>query len=115
MRPVKLTLLFPTLSVIAFYLLWVLMLQNGTIDAMDNAVRRQRFADGTPLQTVYSGFAPLDHALATLVAFTYYPTEGTDQNTRFLYIDILSTLQTAHLWCLVEGLRSGRTSLLLAM
>ncbi len=108
-------LVFPILAVIAFYYLWVLMLLNGTVDAMGKAVQQQRFADGTPLRTVYTGIFSVDHALSTLVAFTYYPTNGDDQETRLLYIDILSTLQTGHLWCLIEGLRSGRTSTLFAM
>lgn len=108
MLPNKLASVLPVLSVIATYLLWVMMWQNGTLNAMARAVREHQFSDGTPLQTVYSGLKPIDHALSTLVAFTYYPTNGSDRRTRLLYIDILSTLQTAHLWCLVEGIREER-------
>lgn len=115
MQQDRVLLVFPILAAAAIYCLWILMIQNGTVDAMGKAVQQQRFADGVPLRTVYTGLAPIDHALSTLVAFTYYPTNGKDQETRLLYIDILSTLQTGHLWCLLEGLRSGRTSTLFAM
>ena len=108
-------MVLPVVACVAFYTLWILMLENGTVTAMGKAVRQQRFADGTTLRTVYLGLAPIDYALSTLVAFTYYPTNGDDERTRLLYIDILSTLQTAHLWCLVDGLRSGRKSKLFAM
>ena len=108
-------LVFPVLAAIGFYHQWIVMLRNGTVDAMGKAVEQQQLADGTALRTVYLGYAPVDHALSSLVAFTYYPTMGDDKETRFLYIDILSTLQTGHLWCLIEGLRSGRTSIVFAM
>ena len=108
-------LLLPIIAVISIYYLWILMLQNGTIDAMENAVQQQRFADGTRLRTVYTGLGPVDHILSTLVAFTYYATIGDDQASRLLYIDVLSTLQTGQLWCLIESLRSGRRSILFAM
>ena len=115
MQSDKITSVFPVLSMIGVYLLWVIMWENGTIGALEKAVYQQQFADGTPLQTVYTGFTAIDHALSTLVAFTYYPTDGTYRNARLLYIDILSTLQTAQLWCLVEGLRLGRSSRVFAM
>ena len=111
----KVLKVFPILAVVAVYLLWILMLRNGTLEAMGEAVQQQRFRDGTPLRTVYTGFTPIDYALSTLVAFTYYPVNGDDPKTRLLYIDILSTLQTGHLWCLVESLRLDRKSKLLAM
>lgn len=82
---------------------------------MESAVQRRKFADGTDLRYVYTGLIPIDHALSTLVAFTYYPTNGNDKETRLLYIEILSALQTGQLWCLVEILRLGRTSIALAM
>lgn len=111
----RVLLVFPALAAIAFYYLWILMLLNGTVDAMGKAVEQQRFPDGAALRTEYTGFAPIDHGLSTLVAFTYYPTNGNDLETRLLYVYILSTLQTGHLWCLVEGLRTGRKSMLFAM
>lgn len=115
MQHQKALLLLPVIAAISIYYLWILMLQNGTIDAMERAVQQQRFADGTRLRTVYLGLAPIDHVLSTLVAFTYYATVGNDQASRLLYIDVLSTLQTGQLWCLIESLRPGRTSIIFAM
>ena len=91
------------------------MWQNGTIDAMEKAVQLQKFADGTALRTIYTGIPPIDHILATLVAFTFYATNGHDPASRLLYIDVLSTLQTGQLWCLIESLRFGRTTRLFAL
>ncbi len=108
-------LVFPILAIVSLYYLWVPFLHNGTVGAMENAVQQRKFADGTDLRSVYTGLAPVDHALSTLVVFTYYPTNGNDKETRLLYIEILSALQTGQLWCLVESLRSGRTSIALAM
>lgn len=115
MSSIRLSSLFPLLSIIAFYLLWVLMYQNGTIEEMFIAVRERQFADGTPFKTKYLGLNSLDEALSTLVAFTYYPTVGHDATAKLLMIEIVSTLQTAALWCLIDSLRSGRRSFLLAM
>ena len=91
------------------------MLQNGTLDAMLKAVQQQQFEDQTRLRTVYVGIVPIDRALSILAAFTYYPTNGKDLQSRLLYVEILSALQTGQLWCLIEGLRSDRTSALFAM
>lgn len=108
-------LVFPVLAIVSLYPLWTLMFQNGTLDAMRKAVQQQQFEDGTILRTVYVGLAPIDRTLSILAAFTYYPTNGKDLESRLLYIEILSALQTGQLWCLIEGLRSGRASALFAM
>ncbi|KAI9785109.1 MAG: hypothetical protein M1816_000520 [Peltula sp. TS41687] len=115
MKSTELSPVFVMLSIFGFYLLWILMWQNGTLDAIDLAIRQRRFADGTPLKTVYTGIGPVDEALSMVVAFTYYPSNGHDISARLLYVDIASTLQTAALWCLVDSLRRGRRSLLLAI
>lgn len=115
MCPKDITLLFPLFSLLAIYLLWVLMYQNGTIDEMDIAVRQKQFADGTPLQTVYCGISLVDYAISTLVAFTYYLSDGSKPSTRLLMVDVVSTLQAASLWCLIDSLRLGRRSSLLAL
>ncbi len=91
------------------------MYENGTIAALETAVHAGRFADGTPLKTSYSGFRGVDHLLSTLVAFEYHITTHTNQPGWLLMVDLVSTLQTAVLWCLVDSLRDGRSSLWLAM
>lgn len=109
----RLTLL--AFSAIGFYQLWVLMWQNGTVDALEAAVNAGRFADGTPLKTSYAGLGGADHILSTLVAFTYYITRGTNQAEWLLMVDIVSSLQTALLWCLVDSLREEGSAIWLAM
>ena len=98
------------MSIAGFYLLWVLMWQNGTIDAMDEAVRNHRFADGTTLKTEYTGVAVIDHALSTLVAFTHHVSTSDNKAAWMLYIDITASIQAAHLWCLVDSSRKDNPS-----
>ena len=102
-------------SAIAFYQLWVLMWQNGTVAALETAVNAGQLADGTPLKTSYTGFRGIDHLLSTLVAFTYRITIGTKQPQWLLMVDLVSSLQTAVLWCLVDSLRMGRSPIWLVM
>ncbi len=80
------------------------MFQNGTVDAMGKAVQQQQFEDSTIFRTVYVGLAPIDSALSILAAFTNCPTNCKDLESRLLYIEILSALQTGQLWCFLEGI-----------
>lgn len=106
---------FPLLSALGVYTLWIFMYQNGSIDAQGEVVAKQIFPDGTPLKTSYTGLAPFDQLLTTLVAFTYYATEGKDRASWLLITDIFSTLQTGVLWTLMDSARAGRATILLAM
>lgn len=103
-----LTFTFLALSAAAFYSLWILMIQNGSFDALNEAVADGHFANGTPLKTTYTGFPPIDAFLTTLVAFTYDVTSGEDTRAWLLMVDITSTLQSSLLWVLTDSLRDGR-------
>ena len=76
---------------------------------MDKAVRSRRFDDGTALKTEYSGVAAIDHALATLVAFTHHVSNSDNKAAWLLYIDITAAIQTAHMWCLVDSSRKDNS------
>ncbi|KAH8704703.1 hypothetical protein BGW36DRAFT_285720 [Talaromyces proteolyticus] len=98
---------FPILSVIGFYLLWVVMAQNGTIDALDLVSKIGEYPNGRPLKTSYVGIPVVDSSISTLVAFTDSLTGGGDVACRLVMIDVVSTLQTAGLWVIVESVRNG--------
>ncbi|KIX09425.1 uncharacterized protein Z518_00505 [Rhinocladiella mackenziei CBS 650.93] len=100
--------IFPILSAIFFYLLWVVMYQNGSADAMNAAVEAASLPNGMALKVRYTGIPPIDGLLAILVAFTYPVTDGHDKASWLLMVDIVSTLQTGLLWAYMESLRFGR-------
>ena len=101
---------FPILSAAFIYLLWVLMYENGSADAMRAAVSQTEMPDGTPLKVKYTGIRPIDEFLSILVVFTYPVTNGEDKPSWLLMMGIVSTLQTATLWCYIDTLRKGRMS-----
>ena len=98
--------LFPLLSLLGFYNLWIRMLLNGTIDALDHATKTGAFPDGHPLLNTFFGIPPVDNAIATLVGFFDGMTNGSDPGSRLLYIEAVSTLQVAILWLMTEALRT---------
>lgn len=107
-------LVFPVLAAVSLHPFCILMFQNGTLDAMGKAVQQQQFEDGNIFQTVCVGLAPIDRALSILAAFTYYPTNSKDLESRLLYIEILSALQTGQLGCLIGGVITHTQNTLLA-
>ncbi|KUL83284.1 hypothetical protein ZTR_09133 [Talaromyces verruculosus] len=63
---------FLILAVTACFLLWGVSLFNGTVTALIVASWNGRFEDGTPFNTTYTGFFPLDFPISLLVAFFFY-------------------------------------------
>lgn len=106
--------LFPTISVVFFILLWVVMFRNGSVDSMNLAIDNRELAPGQPLQVHYTGIPPVDNLLVTLVAFTYPVTSAEDKPSMLLMVDIVSTLQTALLWAHLDNNRVGRKTKWLA-
>ncbi|KAL9613790.1 MAG: hypothetical protein Q9167_001681 [Letrouitia subvulpina] len=96
--------LFPLLSVTGFLNLWLRMYLNGTIDALDRATKAGSFPNGHPLLNQLIGIPPIDNAIATLVGFFDAMTDGSDPGARLLFIDVVSTLQAAILWLMIEAL-----------
>ncbi|OKL57954.1 hypothetical protein UA08_06760 [Talaromyces atroroseus] len=99
--------LLPIFSAIGFYLLWIVMAQNGTIDALDSVRKTGIYPNGRPLKTSYVGIPLLDGAISTLIAFTDALTGGNDPATRLVMIDVVSTLQSGGLWVIIESIRNG--------
>lgn len=106
----ELRFLFLSLSALGFYLLWVLMLQNGTLEALDVITKSGLYPNGRPLKTSFLGIPLIDGQISILVAFTDALNSGVDLGTRNLMIDVVSTLQISSLWVLIESLRDGTTS-----
>ncbi|KAL2802400.1 hypothetical protein BJX63DRAFT_115353 [Aspergillus granulosus] len=100
-------LAFLALSLTGFTLLWLLMAYNGTLVALLKAAWTGVFADGRPLRSSYTGFFPIDFAIAVLVAFYDSQTDGQDAGTWIFIFNFLIMLQTAGVWVLVEGNRRG--------
>lgn len=109
-------IVFPLLSLTGFLNLWLRMYLNGTIDALDQATKSGSFPDGHPLLNQFIGIPPIDNAIATLVGFFDAMTDGSDPGARLLFIDVVSTLQAAILWLMIEALgKESRKSLSLWM
>lgn len=102
---------FLGLSLVSLYLLWVVMLQNGTLGDMFSAALGGNFENGKTLRTRYVGIPGIDTAIALLVAFFDPVTNGIDTGSRILVLDFLSTLQTVGSWLTVEALRKGNSSM----
>ena len=102
--------IFPAISCVAFYLLWIRMLENGTLWYMISAVQKAEFASGRALRTTYVHVRGVDDAIALLVAFFDPVTSGKDSGAWMLVLDFLSSLQVATIWLCIEGLRKGNKS-----
>ena len=111
----KLVYAFPALSLLGLYLLWIVMLQNGTIDGLNEATSSGSFRHGRELLTTYLRVPLLDGPISTVVAFFDGQTDGSDPGRRLLMVDFLGTLQTVTLWTLVESLRIEKKPMLLKM
>ena len=96
---------FLILSVTACSLLWGVSLFNGTVTALIVASWNGRFEDGTPFNTTYTGFFPLDFPISLLVAFFFYGTNGSHPGYQFFLIDAYATLQSAFVWLYAESAR----------
>jgi hypothetical protein len=81
---------------------------NGTIKALLLAVWNGRLENGIPLKVDYTGFPPLDYALAILVAFFFSGTSGQDEGYSLFLFDLYITLQLGYLWLYTEAIRPGQ-------
>ncbi|KAL9626429.1 MAG: hypothetical protein Q9204_007312 [Flavoplaca sp. TL-2023a] len=103
---------FLLLSILGFYLLWVNMYFNSTISALGHTSTSGTFPDGRALLNSFTGWAPLDQNIATIVAFFDEMTNGSDPGGKLLYMDVISTLHTAILWFMLEVLRGSEMKLM---
>ena len=96
---------FLSLAAMAIALLWGISIWNGTVKQLLLTTYYGKFEDGTPFQTSYTGFAPLDFPVAVLVAFFYYGTNGSHLGYQHFLLDAYATLQAAFVWLYVEACR----------
>ena len=85
---------------------------NSTISALGHTSTSGTFPDGRALLIYFTGWAPLDQNIATIVAFFDEMTDGSDPGGKILYMDVISTLQTAVLWFMLEVLRGSGMKLM---
>jgi hypothetical protein len=98
---------FLALSITAFILLWGVSLVNGTVAALIVASWNERFDDGTPFNTRYTGVFAVDFPISLLVAFFFYGTNGSHPSYQLFLIDAYATLQSAFVWLYAESCRSN--------
>jgi hypothetical protein len=105
---------FPVLSAVFTYYLWIVMLGHGTLDELWSTMSSFKYADGTPLCSSYTGIKPLDQLINMVVAFEHPITNGDDKPSWLLMMDVMGTLQTSMLWVFMDALRRGRSTAWLA-
>jgi hypothetical protein len=101
--------IFISLSVLAFFLLWVVMGFNGTLEALFETRTSGVFPDGRPLKLSYSGIRPIDDLLLILVIFFDGLTNLLDVAPYLMLLDLVSTLHVIIMMTLVENRRIERT------
>jgi hypothetical protein len=101
--------IFISLSVLAFFLLWVVMGLNGTLEALFETRASGVFPDGRPLKLSYSGIGPIDDLLLILVIFFDGLTNLVDVAPYLMLLDLVSTLHVIIMMTLVENRRTERT------
>lgn len=99
---------FHSLSAIAVILLWGVSVWNGTVLALMKAAWTHELADGTPLETRYTGLFVIDFPVALLVSFFYSGTNGQEPDYQIFLLNAYTTLQPAFIWLYVEASRKPR-------
>jgi len=98
---------FLALSCIAGALLWGVGTWNGAMMSLSQAAWLGRFEDGSPLQTRYTGFFPIDFPLAILVAFFDKVTNGSDPDAQLFIVDVMASVQPGLIWFAIDSARPG--------
>ncbi|KAI0476272.1 hypothetical protein GGR56DRAFT_462563 [Xylariaceae sp. FL0804] len=95
---------------LGFFLLWVVMILNGTFGAVWAAATTGVFADGRPLQTVYTGIFPIDFLISILMAFFDPLTSLVDIAPYLILFELIISIHVFNILALVEGCRAERSS-----
>jgi hypothetical protein len=99
-----------TLSASGFYLLWVVMGLNGTIEALVHAKNTGFFPTGRPLTQTYTRIPPIDFVLVILVGFFDSLVNMHYTAPYLILLDLVATLYVINLMTLVEDRRAERSS-----
>jgi len=95
------------LGVLGGFLLWGVMLFNGTLDTLSHVQQTGTFPDGRSLRMVYTGWNVIDSNLATLVAFHDVLTNKSAGASSWLLFDTNILVRSINAWVLIESRRRG--------
>ncbi|KAI1759487.1 hypothetical protein GGR53DRAFT_527235 [Hypoxylon sp. FL1150] len=96
---------FIGLSGLGFFLLWVIMGLNGSLEALFEAILAGEFPNGRPLKTSYTGIWPIDFLLCVLVVFFDGLNNLVDTTPYLMLLDLVATLFVINTMTLVESRR----------
>lgn len=95
------------LSALGGFLLWGVMVFNGTLDALSLAQQTGTLPDGRSLRMVYTGLEVIDSNLRVLVTFFDVMTNKDAGASRWLLFDAAIVVRTINAWVLIESRRRG--------
>ncbi|KAI6086553.1 hypothetical protein F4821DRAFT_125767 [Hypoxylon rubiginosum] len=102
---VSLKTTFVGLSGLGFFLLWVVMGLNGSLEALFKTIFSAEFPTGRALKTSYTGIWPIDFLLCVLVVFFDGLNNLVDTTPYLMLLELVSTLFVINMMTLVESRR----------
>ncbi|KAI1780607.1 hypothetical protein F4818DRAFT_11836 [Hypoxylon cercidicola] len=102
---VSLKPIFVGLSGLGFFLLWVVMGLNGSLEALFGTITSGAFPNGRALKTSYTGIWPIDFLLCVLVVFFDGLNNLEDTTPYLMLLELVSTLFVINMMTLVESRR----------
>lgn len=107
-----LTLNFLAFSAIGLFALWGIVLTNGTLPALIEAVNDGFYPNGLRIHLRYTGIARVDHVLACLVAFFHIRVIAREGPPIMMVLEVAATLLVINLFILTESRRKDSRSCL---
>ncbi|KAH7319611.1 hypothetical protein B0I35DRAFT_215602 [Stachybotrys elegans] len=95
---------------LGFFLLWVVMILDGTFAAVWNAATTGEFADGRPLQTRYTWIFPIDFAISILMAFFDPLTNLVHMAPYMIFFELIGSIHVFYILAMVESRRAAKDS-----
>ena len=99
-----------SLGALGVFLLWVVMILNGTFAAVWTAATTGSFADGRPLRQTYTGIFPIDFAVSILMAFFDPLTSLVEVAPYMILFELIISIHVFYLLALVESRRAKKGS-----
>ena len=103
---------FIILTVLGVVLLQGILIANGAFGAMLKAIWFRQFADGKPLNPVFTGLPVVDELLAMSVSF-WDTVAYRMPALRYESIMLCASLQTLAVWATIERMRVGSKHVIL--
>lgn len=95
------------LTVAGAFLLWGVLIFNGTFEALSLAQQTATLPDGRSLRMVYTGWQSLDFNIRGLVAFIEVLTNKYASPSSWLLFELSVLTRTVSGWVLIESRRRG--------